>query len=71
MFLKYPIICSHVYCYSNKALPPPRGKHRNVARLGHFYAFIEIPQYAKVIGAQILNWVECWVVLGENGVNFG
>jgi hypothetical protein len=25
MFLKYPIICSHVYCYSNKALTP-RGK---------------------------------------------
>jgi hypothetical protein len=24
MFLKYPIICSHVYCYSNKALTPPR-----------------------------------------------
>ena len=20
MFLKYPIICSHVYCYSNKSL---------------------------------------------------
>ena len=24
MFLKHPIICSHVYCYSNKALPPPK-----------------------------------------------
>ena len=23
MFLKYLIICSHVYCYSNKSLPPP------------------------------------------------
>ena len=23
MFLKYPIICSHVYCYSTKALHPP------------------------------------------------
>ena len=23
MFLKYPITCSHVYCYSNKSLPLP------------------------------------------------
>ena len=23
MFLKYPIICLHIYCYSNKALPLP------------------------------------------------
>ena len=25
MFLKYPIICSHIYGYSNKSqIPPPR-----------------------------------------------
>ena len=23
MFLKYPIICSHVHCYSNISLTPP------------------------------------------------
>jgi hypothetical protein len=23
MFLKYPIICSHIYCYSNLWLTPP------------------------------------------------
>jgi hypothetical protein len=23
MFLKYPIICLHIYCYSNKILTPP------------------------------------------------
>jgi hypothetical protein len=26
MFLKYPIICSHVYCYSNNSLHPPSSK---------------------------------------------
>jgi hypothetical protein len=37
MFLKYPIICSHVYCYSNKALPPPpRASAIQHSRTGQF-----------------------------------
>ncbi len=27
MFLKYPIICSHIYCYSNITLTPPWNKY--------------------------------------------
>jgi len=34
MFLKYPIICSHVYCYSNISLHPPREGERKERRRG-------------------------------------
>jgi hypothetical protein len=34
MFLKYPIICSHVYCYSNKAQPPPSPEIVQAAQYG-------------------------------------
>ena len=36
MFFKYPIICSHVYCYSNKSLPPPQGD-TNIEVVDHWW----------------------------------
>ena len=32
MFLKYPIICSHIYCYSNISLTP-RGRNKSYKRI--------------------------------------
>jgi hypothetical protein len=37
MFLKYPIICSHVYCYSNHSRPPPWGIKCLLASLEPFH----------------------------------
>ena len=57
MFLKYLIICSHVYSYSNKSLTPPR-RFRNSAHIiseSNIYASTTTHQLISLYSPASLN----------------
>ena len=55
MFLKYPIMCSHIYCYSNISLTPPWVEFKDT---------IDIPS----IQVHITNDVHIVQTLGLRGI---